>query len=85
MRILAGPGIFPGALNQDKPRLSAELQMCAFGLGLAPEGPKSHLRLGPVGRTVAFIFGARLLKRVKINVQKVNAIFSLWEFNHAMC
>lgn len=38
-----------GTLNQEKPRVTKELQMCAFHLSQGPKRPIFYLDLGPEG------------------------------------
>ena len=61
--------LFAGALNQDKPRVTEELPMGAFGLAREPRRQRSHLRPGPK-RWVVLVTWARLL-RVEIHFHRL--------------
>jgi len=58
-----------GTFNQDKARVTEELQMCASGLALGPGRPNSHLHLGPVGYVLLFI--SAHLFRVEIDFHRL--------------
>lgn len=75
---------FSEILKGDKPRVTKELQVCAFSLALGLRRPNYHLGsslLGSVGYVLP-LSSVHLL-RIEINFHRLT--LSIPEYNHAIC